>query len=188
MSRRGSRSFVLGILTTASCLCFAATASGSHYIWRDGNKLHWEREGTAVAQVYFVDRTGPRWPVNAATAEWNQAADIGVYYRSPNDNCPFHCVGVDAFYYGTDEPRGSAIFSFDANGHLNGQGTYVRFNRSYADNEPKDRSVVCQELAHDFGLHHQGPDSTSCMTEAPDRFPEHPNDHDWNILSNLYDH
>lgn len=65
----------------------------------------------------MVDHTGNRWPVNASTVTWNQSAHIGVYYRAP-DGCPFHCVGVKANWYGTDDARGWAIVDWDRNGHL----------------------------------------------------------------------
>ena len=78
---------LLGLLSAA------APAQASH-AYNDG--AHWQRDGTAVAQVYFVDSTPAYWPVNAATIEWNSAANLGAYWLSPSDYCPFHCVPVES--------------------------------------------------------------------------------------------
>ncbi len=173
---------VLGI--ALFLLSAAGSAMAGHYIVRDGNQLHWERSGTAVAQVYWVDYTGPRWPVNASSIEWNRSARLGAYYLSPSDNCPFHCVGVRADSFGTDDPRGWAVLRWDTNGHLTG-ATYVRFNNSYAANATRDRAVACHELGHTIGLNERTA-GDSCMNSTS--FNRLPDGHDYNLLSNLYDH
>jgi hypothetical protein len=185
--KRNRRRLIVGAASLVVLLSVAGSALASHYIWRNGNQLHWIRDGTAVAQVYFVDYTGSRWPVNASTIEWNRSSRLGAYYLSPSNNCPFHCVGVKADYFGTDDARGWAVLSWDSNGHLTGQ-TYVRLNKSYAANATKDRAVTCQELGHTIGLDHQGSSSTSCMNGSGTDFNRYPNQHDYDLLFNLYDH
>jgi hypothetical protein len=185
-STRGTR-LTIALAALVILLSAAGSAFASHYIWRGGNQLHWIRDGTAVAQVYWVDYTGSRWPVNASSIEWNKASRLGAYYLSPSDSCPFHCVGVKAASYGTDDARGWAVLYWDSNGHLTGK-TYVRFNNSYAANATKDRAVVCQELGHTIGLDHQGNNSTSCMNGSGTDFNKYPNQHDYDLLYNLYDH
>jgi hypothetical protein len=59
------------------------------------------------------------------------------------------------------------------------------------------RLVMCQEIAHDFGLDHQdenfnNPNLGTCMdyTSDPDGPPsnEHPNQHDYDQLVSIYSH
>jgi hypothetical protein len=62
---------------------------------------------------------------------------------------------------------------------------------------PYRRLVMCQEVGHGFGLAHQdenhtNPNLGSCMdyTRDPDGPPsnEHPNSHDYSMLSTIYSH
>jgi len=81
------------------------------------------------------------------------------------------------------------------------QGT-AKMNDTYHNNPPYNsaayrRLVMCQEVAHDFGLDHQDENQTnanlgSCMdyTNDPDGPPsnEHPNAHDFDQLVAMYSH
>ncbi|MEK7559926.1 MAG: hypothetical protein AAB522_01335 [Patescibacteria group bacterium] len=71
------------------------------------------------------------------------------------------------------------------------------FNTSTYNTPPWRRLVMCQEVAHTFGLDHQDEDFTnpnlgSCMdyTRDPDGPPsnEHPNTHDYKQLELIYSH
>lgn len=137
--------------------------------------------------MYFVDHTGSRWPVNASTVTWNQSSRLGVYYQTPG-NCPFHCVHVYSGNYGAGD-YGVASVVWDANGHLvNGaSGTTVYLNNYYSAASTRDRHTTCQELGHGLGLAHQGLGSTSCMNNNVLN-TQYPNDHDWNMIYELYDH
>ena len=91
-----------------------------------------------------------------------------------------------------------------SNGHIS-QGT-TKLNDSYFNqaqyNTPAWRSMVaCQEIGHDFGLDHQDegfgpPNLGTCMdyTNDPDGggaygpSNEHPNAHDYSMLSTIYNH
>jgi hypothetical protein len=71
------------------------------------------------------------------------------------------------------------------------------FNTSTYNKPEWRRLVMCQEIAHDFGLDHQdvnfsNPNLGSCMdyTNDPDGPPsnEHPNQHDFDMLEQIYAH
>jgi hypothetical protein len=71
------------------------------------------------------------------------------------------------------------------------------FNTATYNTPAWRRLVMCQEIAHDFGLDHQdenfsNPNLGSCMdyTSDPDGPPsnEHPNAHDYAQLETIYDH
>jgi len=71
------------------------------------------------------------------------------------------------------------------------------FNTSTYNTPAWRRLVMCQEIAHDFGLDHQdenfsNPNLGSCMdyTNDPDGPPsnEHPNQHDYDQLEAIYAH
>ena len=137
----------------------------------------------------MVDNTGSRWPVNASTVTWNQSSRLGVYYKTPG-TCSFNCVHVEAYAY-TDQygpSRGKTRLDWDANGHFKPGSIGIVLNTYWAANSNKDRSVTCHEIGHALGLDHQGDAATSCMTNGPTNFPLYPNDHDWNLLFNLYNH
>ena len=71
------------------------------------------------------------------------------------------------------------------------------FNTATYNSPAWRRLVMCQEIAHDFGLDHQDEDFDnanlgSCMdyTSDPDGPPsnEHPNAHDFAQIDDIYDH
>jgi hypothetical protein len=71
------------------------------------------------------------------------------------------------------------------------------FNTATYNTSAWRRLVMCQEIAHDFGLDHQderfdNPNLGSCMdyTSDPDGPPsnEHPNAHDYQQLEKIYAH
>ena len=69
------------------------------------------------------------------------------------------------------------------------------FNTARYNTPPWRRMVMCQEIAHGFGLDHQAfgnPNMGTCMdyTSDPDGPPsnEHPNAHDYEMLETIYAH
>jgi hypothetical protein len=193
MPRRHSRLGNFSTLLIAMLfvgLLLVPVASSSHDIVTPEGVLHWDRNNptpTAVAQAYMVDHTGSRWPVNASAVTWNQSADIGVYWIAPGD-CPFHCVHVRSGNYGPGF-YGKATLVWNNTGHLVGgdNGTRMQLNTYYSAAATRDRHVTCQEMGHTIGLDHQGPSSDSCMNDDVLN-TKYPNNHDWVMLGNIYDH
>lgn len=178
------RTLIAGLLAFILVVLSIAPASATHSL-RDGSgrPLHWNRSGTALAQVYFVDFTGSRWPVNASTVTWNQSSRVKSYYASSCPSSTLNCV--DVLEYNRDDGNlGFAEYAWDGNRHF----TFgrVQLNNRYTPGADDDRQTVCQELGHILGLDHQSaPDS--CMDDSTNnvRFP---NSHDYSQLSTVYNH
>lgn len=147
-----------------------------------GRALHWNRSGTSLAQVYFVDYTGSRWPVNSSTVTWNNSSRVKSYYRT---TCPsgLHCVPVYE-YNSPDGNYGYAELAFDGNGHFT--SSTIRLNNRYTPGAADDRQTVCQEEGHSLGLDHQYVDDT-CMNDTT-RYDQVPNGHDYDQLAAVYNH
>jgi hypothetical protein len=52
---------------------------------RCSNRIHWPGSHPVV---YFMDHTGPQWPVYSAASVWNQSTAMDVGYRWYTNPCP----------------------------------------------------------------------------------------------------
>ncbi len=77
--------------------------------------------GLAVPRVYFVDTTGPNWPVTAAAQKWNESTAVGAYRVSACPSTSYYCLPTVAVNLGTSPCDGSIdgvfLFNVSSAGH-----------------------------------------------------------------------
>ena len=180
-----------------------AVTSEAHHSW---GRYHWART-TQSFTLKSGDNVTSAWDtyLNEAIADWNfsnvldlqkvTGATTGATCQPTQGR-----IEVCNATYGTTGWLGLAQIWITSRGHI-AQGT-AKMNDSYFNtatyNTPAwHRLVMCQEVAHDFGLDHQderfdNPNLGSCMdyTSDPDGPPsnEHPNAHDYEQLEKIYGH
>ena len=189
------------LLASTLALAFAATSDANHswggYHWaRTGNPFTL-KTGNNVNQTWFPY-------LGEAVQDWNQASELNLQIVTGGTR-PKNCrptagrIEVCNASYGNNGWLGIAQISISGS-HIT-QGV-AKMNDTYFDtatyNTPAwRRLVMCQEVAHDFGLDHQdenfdNPNLGSCMdyTSDPDGPPsnEHPNAHDFEQLGIIYSH
>jgi hypothetical protein len=143
--------------------------------------------------------------LNGAIADWNQSAVLGLQ-KVAGGTTGAQCqptsgrIEVCNAAYGTNGWLGIAQIWITNRGHISQAITKVNdsyFNTATYNTPAWRRLVMCQELAHDFGLDHQderftNPNLGSCMdyTSDPDGPPsnEHPNAHDYDQIEKIYAH
>lgn len=164
-------------------ICFGLQtpkAGASHYLG-----YHWNRVNTAIAQVYYVDHTGPAWPVNSSVVQWNATNRLGVYCRTPSQGCPGSNVGcVHVWEVNTPDPYYGTTSYSGSGGHFTFAAVYL--NNYYYLDGVGHRHTACQEVGHAFGLSHQyAPDS--CMNDSVLN-TQYPNNHDYDQIRAIYNH
>lgn len=175
---------------------------------------HWARTSNP-STLKLGDNVGNSWDayLREASSDWNTS----TIFRTSVVNgvtSPKACRGIAGRVevcnakYGNNNWLGLASISVDSSGHIT-QGT-AKMNDSYfataTYNTPAWRHLVmCQEIAHTFGLDHQdeafdNANLGTCMdyTNDPDGGPggvsatdpsnEHPNQHDYDQLVSIYTH
>jgi hypothetical protein len=199
------RALAAGVLAAAAALTAAAPA-GANHSW--GN-YHWARTSnpfTLELGDNVSDNGSGAWDryLVEASADWTNSSVLNTVIRAGQAN-PRNCrptsgrVEVCNAAYGANGWLGIAQIWISGS-HIT-QGT-VRVNDTYFNtatyNTPAwRRLVMCQEVAHTFGLDHQdenfdNPNLGTCMdyTRDPDGPPsnEHPNRHDYDQLEAIYAH
>ena len=197
MGRRLFLPIMLGLLLVAA----AAPANADH-AW--GN-YHWARKANPFT-LKLGDNVSSKWDSYLATtsSDWSQSSVLDTTIVTGGTN-PRNCrptsgrVEVCNARYGSTGWLGVAQIWLSGS-HIT-QGI-AKLNDTYFDtatyNTPAWRNLVmCQEVAHAFGLDHQdenfdNPNLGSCMdyTSDPDGPPsnEHPNAHDFEQLETIYGH
>lgn len=200
---------VVALLVTGAWPALAGAATPS---W-DGN--HWPRAANPVT-IRVGDNLSGTWPEYLTEAEDDWSAHPELLIISPekgsssSPDCPFvrGTVQVCNGDYGDDTGWYGVARVQSVNHHIT-QGVVLlndTFFNQLPYNTPEYRTlVVCQELAHTFGLGHQdvrrdNRNLGSCMdyTNSPqggvvNGFTyglnnEHPNQDDWDELMTLYQH
>jgi hypothetical protein len=193
-------------------LALAAVPALADHSW--GN-YHWARTSNPFT-LKVHDNVDSRWDAYLAEAQsdWNASSvlDLNVLWNQPltsTRKCGSTAGRIEACNarYGNTGWLGIAGISISGS-HIT--KAYTKLNDTYFDtatyNTPAwRRMVTCQEIAHDFGLDHQdeGFDNAnlgSCMdyTNDPDGGAggassndpsnEHPNSHDFQQISTIYQH
>jgi hypothetical protein len=195
------RRMTLLAAATALAVALVGTALASHS-W---GSYHWERSTNPLA-LAVGDNVDSRWDayLDEAVADWSKSSVVTLTKVAGGTN-PTNC-----------RPTAGRIEACNASYGYTGwlgiaqiwvSGTHItqaitKVNDSYFDtstyNKPEwRRLVMCQEIAHDFGLGHQdenfyNPNLGSCMdyTANPLGPPsnEHPNKHDYDQLELIYGH
>lgn len=206
-----------GALAVAGLLAFAVPALANHS-W---SNYHWPRAENPLT-LALGDNVGAAWDAHLATAssDWSVSAALntdvvaGGTSAKKGRNTPKNCiptagrVEVCNAKYGANGWLGIAQVWITSDGHIT-QGT-AKMNDTYFNtatyNSPAWRQlVVCQEVAHTFGLDHQDetfdnanlgtcmdytndPDGGAGGASAGDPSNEHPNAHDYAQLESIYAH
>ena len=182
-------------------LMLAATSDAGHS-W---GKFHWSVQGMPFV-LKVGDNVGSAWDPYLTTAinDWSQSPVLNLQKVTGGTTgaaCQPTLGRIEACNaaYGTTGWLGIAQIWASRN-HITQALTKVNdtyFNTATYNTGAWRRLVMCQELAHDFGLDHQderftNPNLGSCMdyTNDPDGPPsnEHPNAHDYAQIEKIYGH
>jgi hypothetical protein len=190
------------VLTLAATVMFAALPSADH-AW---GGYHWARQSNPFT-LQVGDNVSNEWDDHllGAISDWNQSSVLQLAHANGGTrprNCKPTSGRIEACNarYGNTGWLGIAQIWISGGTHIT-QGV-TKLNDTYFETATYDtpawrRLVTCQEIAHDFGLDHQdenfnNPNLGSCMdyTSDPDGPPsnEHPNDHDFAQLEEIYAH
>ena len=154
-----------------------------------------------MVNLPVIDSVTSDWQntFDTAISKWNQSQSINQTVDSADDNqrTRKRCravAGQMRVYnanYGFNGWAGLASINLDSNGHIT-QGT-AKMNDSYMASETTDyrNHVMCQEIGHVFGLGHTSEDGSSqktCMDYSNDIQSQWPNQHDYDLLAQMYAH
>lgn len=189
------------LVAVAMAFVFAATSSADH--WWGG--YHWARTSNPFT-LKVGDNVSGVWDnhLNLAIGDWNASSMLDLV-KVAGSTRPKSCrptagrVEVCNATYGWTGWLGIAQI-WPSGGHIT--QAVAKMNDTYFNtatyNTPSWRQLVmCQEIAHDFGLDHQdenfsNPNLGSCMdyTNNPDGPPSNtrPNAHDYEQLEIIYGH
>jgi len=193
---------------TAAALAFQTSSAYADHSW--GN-YHWERS-TNPKIINLGDNLGAKWKPTGAAAylttasdKWNtghpsypKVIDTDIVAGKSNRRCKPTSGGVEvcSARYGFNGWLGLAQIWISGDHITKG---IAKLNDNYFDTKKYNTKewrnlVMCQEVAHTFGLDHQ--DETfnnanlgSCMdyTNNP-AGNEYPNEHDFEQLADIYSH
>ncbi len=194
------RKFVLPALLLVAVLSLSSRVLASH-AW---GSYHWARTSNPFT-LKLGDNLTSNWDSYLATtsSDWSQASvlDTRIVAGNGGKNCRPTSGRIEVCNkkYGNNGWLGLAQIWISGT-HIV-QGT-AKMNDTYfitpSYNTPAWKNLVmCQEVAHGFGLDHQDENFNntnlgSCMdyTGDPDGPPsnEHPNQHDYDMLAQIYAH
>lgn len=207
MRNKSSFRFVVIFVLIAMLAAFPFSAS-AHHSW---GKYHWARTSNPFT-LKTGDNVGSAWDtyLNEAISDWN--APIGGYptvlqlTKVAGSTSGSTCaptsgrIEVCNAAYGSTGWLGVAQIWITRPSHIV-QGTAkmndTYFNQAQYNTPAWHRLVMCQEIAHTFGLDHQDENFNNanlgtCMdyTSDPDGplSNEHPNAHDFEQLAKIYSH
>jgi hypothetical protein len=196
-------------LTTRTVVAVVTMAIGSAaYVSADhawGN-YHWARTSNPFT-LRVGDNVAATWDpyLNEAISDWSVSSVLDlakVTGGTKPRNCRPTAGRIEACNasYGNTGWLGIAQIWITGGEHITQAITKLNdtyFNTATYNTPAWRRLVMCQEIAHDFGLDHQdevfnNPNLGSCMdyTSDPDGPPtnEHPNAHDYDQIENTYAH
>ena len=208
----------IGVLALLLLGAFALAAYADH-AW---SNYHWARTSNSFT-LQLGDNVSSTWDgyLSGASSDWNTSVvfETAIVSTGGTNNLkgrltPKNCVPtlgrveVCSTKYGYTGWLGIASVWTYSDGHI-AQGTAkvndTYFNTAKYNTPAWRRLVMCQEIAHTFGLDHQdelfsNANLGTCMdyTNAPDGgvyqgfdygpSNEHPNAHDYEMLETIYGH
>ena len=201
-NQKSSYHFMLMLVLIAALAAFPASVSADHS-W---GGYHWARTANPFT-LKVGDNVSSTWDpyLDEAISDWTASTVLNLTEVAGGTR-PKNCrptsgrIEVCNARYGNNGWLGIAQIWITGGVHITQATTKV--NDTYFDtaqyNTPAwRRLVMCQEIAHDFGLDHQDENFNnanlgSCMdyTSDPDGPPsnEHPNSHDFQQLQTIYAH
>jgi len=194
--------FVIMIVMIAMLAAFPLAVSANHS-W---GGYHWARTSNPFT-LKVGDNVTSAWDgyLDEAISDWSES-DVLDLTKVAGGAKPRNCrptsgqIEVCNATYGNTGWLGIAQIWITGGVHITQATTKVNdtyFNTATYNTPAWRRLVMCQEIAHDFGLDHQDENFNngnlgSCMdyTSDPDGPPsnEHPNAHDFAQLESIYAH
>src|SRR5918995_4494866 len=198
------------LLATLLLVAITAPSYGNH----NWGRYHWGRS-TSLFTLETGDNVGSAWDtyLNEAITDWNQPINQPMVLKlekvsggTTGAACQPTLGRIEACNaaYGTNGWLGIAQIWTTNRGHITQAVTKVNdsyFNTATYNTPASRRLVMCQEIAHDFGLDHQderfsNTNLGSCMDYTNDAdgggaygpSNEHPNQHDFDQLATIYSH
>lgn len=193
------------MLAGAFVLLGAAGVALANHSW---GSYHWPRPSNPFT-LRVVDSVTSGWDAYLVEAknDWSVSSvlDLATESGSTGNTDRHRCKPISGkiracnYTYGNNNWLGLAKIWVSGN-HITQATTKVNdtyFNTAAYNTPAWRRLVMCQELAHDFGLDHQdenfsNPNLGTCMdyTSDPDGPPsnEHPNQHDYDQIEAIYTH
>ena len=190
-----------------SCAAFAVGPAMANHSW---GKYHWARTSNPL-KLDVMRANTRQWDssITTAIADWHQSNVIDLTGKTASGVDPKKCTAITGKVLVCNSAYGKrgwlGIATIWASGDHITKAT-TKLNDSYHNSAPYNTApwralVACQEIGHDFGLAHQNeqfgpPNLGSCMdyTNDPDGggeygpSNEHPNSHDYQQLSSIYQH
>lgn len=190
------------ILTVLTLVAVFGVASAANAIHRWGN-YHWARTSNPFT-LKLGDNVTTSWDsyLTTASSDWSQSSVLDTTIVPGGSLSARRCratagrAEICNYRYGYNGWLGIAQIWITGD-HIT-QGT-VKVNDTYFNtltyNTPAWRNLVmCQEVGHLFGLGHQdenfsNPPLGTCMDYTSDPTPnQHPNQHDYDMLEEIYAH
>lgn len=182
------RRLVALILAAFTIIAVASTSAMAghslNYHWADADPSY------PRGYVYWVDQTGPSWPVYSSAIDWDQETRLDAVYVSSAGACPSHCVSVSEadLDAGCTGRLGVMSPAVNSDGHLNGNTT-VQVDRQCSSRNAADRrELVCHELGHSLGLDDRASTAVTCMRQGNMIGRQFPDQHDYDVLHSKYNH
>jgi hypothetical protein len=191
------------VLAIIVVMAVSPLSAGASHSW---GKYHWARTSNPFT-LRVGDNVNSTWDtyLNEAITDWNRSSVLDltkVAGSTSGSTCAPTSGRIEACNaaYGTTGWLGIAQIWTTRGAHIVQATTKVNdtyFNQAQYNTPAWRRLVMCQEIAHDFGLDHQDENFNnanlgSCMdyTSDPDGPPsnEHPNAHDYAQLESIYRH
>lgn len=208
---KSSRRTLLALFLTLFVFAALATVTSADHSW---GGYHFARTSNPFT-IKTGDNVSAAWDpyLDEAISDWNESSVLDLLEVVGGTN-PKNCrptagrIEVCNSKYGNNGWLGIAQIWITGGEHITQAITKVNdtyFNTPTYNTPAWRRLVMCQELAHDFGLDHQdetfdNPNLGSCMdyTNDPDGGSggasnndpsnEHPNAHDFAQLEDIYQH
>ena len=193
---------VIFVLILIFGLAGSPTAANASHAWED---FHWARTRNPFT-LKIGDNVNSTWDpyLKKAISDWTRSSVLNLTKVSGSTSgktCRPKTGRVEVCNAAYGETGWLGIAQIWTDGDHITQGT-VKMNDTYFRTAPYNRPawrrlVMCQEIAHTFGLAHQdedfnNPNLGTCMdyTNLPAGTPnnEHPNAHDYEELEIIYSH
>jgi len=190
--------FVQLINTTS--LIIISTLSTTALADHSWSTYHWAKTTTMV-NLPVIDSVTIDWQgsFDNSIEAWEKYGPISHTVESEDDRSRIRkrCsaktgkMKVCNAGYGYNGWAGLASINIDSNGHI--VKGVAKMNDSYMEGDTDDyrNHVMCQEMGHIYGLGHTSEDGSSqktCMDYSDDLASQWPNDHDYELLTAIYNH